>query len=109
MKIKYGDLIRIIIKDGGLEMIALEYEDITSLCDVFYRVRKYLITSGLCIPVRVTVINFDRSVYKTYEYDPIHYIKSYLCVVVPEYVTTTYCDRWFFLAMGRAFSDRKTF
>ena len=53
MKIKYGDLIRIIIKDGGLEMIALEYEDITSLCDVFYRVRKYLITSGLCIPVRV--------------------------------------------------------
>lgn len=62
MKIKYGDLIRIIIKDGGLEMIALEYEDITSLCDVFYRVRKYLITSGLCIPVRVTVINFDRSV-----------------------------------------------
>ena len=82
MKIKYGDLIRIIIKDGGLEMIALEYEDITSLCDVFYRVRKYLITSGLCIPVRV---------------------------VVPEYVITAYCDRWFFLAMGRAFSDRKTF
>ena len=72
MKIKYGDLIRIIIKDGGLEMIALEYEDITSLCDVFYRVRKYLITSGLCIPVRVTVINFDRSVYQTSESDPIH-------------------------------------
>ena len=27
---------------------------------------------GICFYVSVTVINFDRSVYKTYEYDPIH-------------------------------------
>ena len=35
MKIKYGDLIRIIIKDGGLEMIALEkLEAMTCVCSV---------------------------------------------------------------------------